>query len=137
MQQFENDDDRSGSLSGRLADARSDFAGELEQRSYLGKLWSEICELPERQRAALLLNLKDSQGGGGILLFQLTGVASIRKIAQALSIAPAELATLWGDLPLDDLTIANRWAGLASRSSTSASPRANDLQKNERLPMSF
>jgi RNA polymerase sigma factor (sigma-70 family) len=106
--QFENDDDPSSALSGRLADSRSDFAGELEQRSYLGKLWSEILELPERQRAALLLNLKDSQGGGGISLFQMTGVASIRRIAQALSLAPEALAALWSQLPLDDLAIAER-----------------------------
>ena len=76
--------------------------------SYLGKLWSEICELPENQRAALLLNLKDSQGGGGVSLFQMTRVAAVPQIAQALCIAPEELAHMWAELPLDDLTIANR-----------------------------
>ena len=106
--QLENHDDPTGGVSGRLADSRSDFAGELEQRSYLGKLWLEILELPERQRAALLLNLKDSQGGGGVSLFQMTGVASIRQIAKALSLAPEALAVLWNELPLDDLTTANR-----------------------------
>ena len=106
--QFESNEDRSISFSERLADPRSDFASELEQRSYLGKLWLEIRELPEKQRAALLLNLKDSQGAGGISLFQMTGIAAIPQIAQALSLAPEELALLWGKLPLDDLTIANR-----------------------------
>ena len=106
--QFESADDRPMSPAGRLADARSDLAGELEQRSYLRKLWSEIRELPEGQRAALLLNLKDSEGGGGISLFQITGIAAIPQIAEALSLAPEELAQLWGELPLDDLTIAKR-----------------------------
>jgi hypothetical protein len=73
----------------------------------LKKLWSEIVELPERQRAALLLNLKDSQGSG-ISLFQMTGVATILQIAEALSTTGEELARLWNELPLDDLAIASR-----------------------------
>lgn len=107
MLALEEDENQSVSLSEQLPDSRADFASELEQRSYLKKLWSEIGELPDRQRAALLLNLKDSQGSG-ISLFQMTGIATIIQIAETLSVSPEELARLWNELPLDDLAIASR-----------------------------
>ena len=83
-------------------------ATTLEQRSYLRRLWEEIRELPARQRAALLLNLRDSGEPDAIALLPFTGVASIRTIAAALALSAEELARLWKDLPLDD----NRIAGL-------------------------
>lgn len=81
---------------------------ETERRLYLRQLWSEICQLPQRQRAALLLNLKDSQGCGGISLFPVTGVASVRQVAEALEMEAEELAAMWNELPLDDVAIAER-----------------------------
>jgi DNA-directed RNA polymerase specialized sigma24 family protein len=93
-------------LSELLPDTRTDIELEFEQRSYLKKLWSQICELPERQRTALLLNLKDVQGGCGIGLFPLTETATFRQLAQALLMSVEELSELWNDLPLDDLRIA-------------------------------
>ena len=71
---------------GELAQRTSatDVAGEYNQRLYLQKLWSEIGALPVRQRRALLLNLKDEQGLGCITLFQLTGVATLRQMADAM-----------------------------------------------------
>jgi DNA-directed RNA polymerase specialized sigma24 family protein len=97
---------RSASLAEILPDSRADIEAEFERRVYLEKLWAEICQLPERQRAALLLNLKDAQGGCGIALFPLTGVANFQQLAEALSLSGEELARIWSDLPMDDLTIA-------------------------------
>lgn len=91
-----------------IVDAGSDIAGELEQRRYVEKLWREICELPLRQRAALLLNLRDDSGGDVIALFPLLGVASLRQIAAVLELPAEDFAALWHDLPLDDVTIAGR-----------------------------
>jgi hypothetical protein len=102
----DTEEESPGTLSELLPDSRADIAQEFERRAYLQKLWSEICELPERQRAALLLNLKDAQGGSGLALFPLTGTASFQQLAQALSRSAEELARLWNDLPLDDLQIA-------------------------------
>jgi hypothetical protein len=93
-----------------LPDARADIEKEFERRVYLQKLWAEICQLPEKQRAALLLNLKDAQGGCGIAFFPLTGIANFRQLAQALALSAEELAEVWHHLPLDDLTIAARLA---------------------------
>jgi RNA polymerase sigma factor (sigma-70 family) len=95
-----------GNLSELLPDTRTDIELEFEQRSYLKKLWSQVCELPEKQRAALLLNLKDAQGGSGLALFPLTGTANFGRLAQALLMSIEELAELWSELPLDDLRIA-------------------------------
>jgi DNA-directed RNA polymerase specialized sigma24 family protein len=97
---------RSASLSEVLPDSRADIEAEFERRVYLEKLWAEICQLPERQRSALLLNLKDAQGGCGMALFPLTGVADFQQLAQALGLSAEELARLWSDLPMEDLTIA-------------------------------
>ncbi|HEX8747173.1 MAG TPA: hypothetical protein VF717_08225 [Pyrinomonadaceae bacterium] len=91
-----------------LVDAGSDIAGELEQRRYVEKLWREICELPLRQRAALLLNLRDDKGGDVIALFPMLGVASLQQIASMLELPAEDFAALWHDLPLDDAAIAER-----------------------------
>jgi RNA polymerase sigma factor (sigma-70 family) len=83
-------------------------AVDVERRLHLERLWSEIQELPVRQRAALLLNLRDSHGGAGLTLFPATGVASLRRIASALEMPVEELSVLWAELPLDDARIAGR-----------------------------
>ena len=78
---------------------------ELESREFLRRLWDEIRQLPLRQRAALLLNLKDGRGGCIGLLPHL-GVASMRQIAEALEMPAERLAEIWKLLPLDDAAIA-------------------------------
>jgi hypothetical protein len=80
----------------------------IDRRRYLETLWPEIRALPARQRAALLLNLRDVGGAGMLWVFPLSGVASMREIAAALEITPEQLAALWKELPLDDATIAGR-----------------------------
>ncbi len=90
----------------RVAERRPDPAAEVDQRLFLRWLWDEVCQLPARQRMALLLNLKDEQGGGVAALLPVTGVASMRQIAAALEMAAEEFASLWPTLPLDDAGIA-------------------------------
>jgi hypothetical protein len=79
---------------------------QLSQRSELEWLWREVLELPERQRAALLLNLRDDGGHGVVELLPVTGVATIRQIAAAVGMAVERFASLWRDLPLEDARIA-------------------------------
>jgi hypothetical protein len=78
-----------------------------EDRIYLRELWQRIQELPRRQRAALLLNLRDAEGHDLIGLLPLTGVASIPQIAATLEMPPEHLAQIWNELPLDDRAIAS------------------------------
>ena len=80
----------------------------LELRAYLRRLWAEICVLPLHHRSALLLNLRDSRGQDIITIFVDTSVATIRQIAEALSMPVTEFVELWNDLPCDDVTIAQR-----------------------------
>lgn len=94
-------------LEESLPDPRVNVVDEFEQRWYLQRLWSEIALLPVTQRQALLLNLKDVHEGV-IALLPLTGAATFREIAKALSISAEDLAQLWNELPLDDATIAAR-----------------------------
>ena len=78
----------------------------LEQRLYLENVWTEVCQLPVLQRAALLLNLRDAQGGSAIFFIPYLGIASQEQIAEILELTQEEFSALWSDLPLDDLRIA-------------------------------
>ena len=90
----------------QLPDPRADIAAELDQRLYLQRLWAEICELPHRQRVALLLNLKDAQGRGMIALFPLTSVATMPQLAATLEMPLEHFAAIWNELPWEDAAIA-------------------------------
>jgi hypothetical protein len=78
----------------------------IERRQSLQLLWREICQLPRRQRVALLLNLRNPHGINVITLLPATGVATFEQIAEALEIPPAEFEQLWAQLPVDDLYLA-------------------------------
>lgn len=84
------------------------IADVLEQRESLEETWREIAELPPRQRAALLLNLRSPDGGAVLQMLPATGVVSAASIAAALEISADDLAELWQRLPLDDLSIARQ-----------------------------
>ena len=81
---------------------RSD--ARLEQRDQLERVWSQIRDLPIRQRHAVLLTLRDD----AIVLFLTTGAASMRDIAASLELPAEEFATLWNELPLPDNAVAAR-----------------------------
>jgi hypothetical protein len=78
----------------------------LLKREHLEQLWAEIQELSEKQRKALLLGLRDDQGGAILQLFPSLGIASARQLAAALSMSEKQFGEMWKDLPLDDLRIA-------------------------------
>jgi len=80
----------------------------LELRVSLQHLWKEIRKLPPRQRAALLLNLRDKQGRDVIALIPDTRTASFQEIAEVLDIPLERFAQLWQKLPLDDAAIAEQ-----------------------------
>lgn len=84
----------------------TNLATVVEQRELLQLLWREICQLPRRQRVALLLHLKSPLGINVITLLPATGVATFEQIAEALEIPKAEFEQLWAGLPLDDLRLA-------------------------------
>lgn len=93
---------------GQVADPAPSISVVLEQRTALQDVWKELVALPPRQRSALLLNLRDPDGGAILQLLPATGVVSMAEIAAALEISERDLARLWTDLPLDDLSIAAR-----------------------------
>jgi hypothetical protein len=90
------------------ADETPDPLASLEQREYLGTLWAEIRELPDNQRTALLLNLRDAGGSNALTLFLLLNIADVADVARMAGMSEDELNALWERLPLDDLTIAGR-----------------------------
>jgi len=78
----------------------------LEQRLFFEQVWREVCQLPVLQRAALLLNLRDSRDGGVISFLPFLGVASKEELARLLEMPPEDFQKLWNELPLDDSRIA-------------------------------
>ncbi|MGE0812656.1 MAG: hypothetical protein AB7O28_08990 [Vicinamibacterales bacterium] len=83
-----------------------DLAAEF--RSTLASVWREVLALPARQRVALLLNLRDEDGGDALALLIHAGTARLEAVAGALDMPVEDLAALLPDLPLDDATIALR-----------------------------
>ena len=79
----------------------------IERRQSLQLLWREICQLPRRQRVALLLNLRNPNGINVITLLPATGIATFEQIAQTLEIPAHEFEQFWTRLPLDDLSLAD------------------------------
>jgi RNA polymerase sigma factor (sigma-70 family) len=107
---FLNVQDRSVQYDPKLLeqfpDTPSQEESPVDQIAYLTRLWSEIQQLPLRQRKALILNLRDNANSNVILLFPHTGVASIREIASALEIPAHIFAPMWSELPMEDAKIA-------------------------------
>ena len=89
-----------------LAASALDLDTILEQQHTLALLWQEVCQLPRRQRLALLLNFRDARGQDLISLLPYTRTATIEQIAEALDFPLVDFLELWNKLPLDDLTIA-------------------------------
>jgi hypothetical protein len=96
------------SVAKRLVSPAVSAETRAVQRDSLARLWAEICELPIKQRSALLLNLKDASGNGLLKLLPQTGAATLAQIARALEMSEIELAQLWEELPLEDNIIAAR-----------------------------
>lgn len=79
---------------------------ELELRTSLRQLWAYVRKLVPKQRAALLLNLRDVRGRECLSLLPLTRTATISEIAEVVGIPPERFAALWNELPLSDAVIA-------------------------------
>ena len=92
----------------RLPDPAPDAARELTNREALESLWREITELPINQRIALLLNLRDPDGGSAVHALPATGLVTMAGIAAVLELEPSTLDELWDQLPLADHAIAAR-----------------------------
>ncbi len=78
----------------------------LETRISLQQLWDDVCKLAWKQRIALLLNLRDVQGRECLTLLPLTRIATIPEIASVLGMPVKKFASLWNELPLNDVAIA-------------------------------
>lgn len=78
----------------------------FEARQYLQILWREIRDLPPKQRAALLLNLREPGSGNAVTLFVAVGIATLEEIAEAVELSEEALSAIWDELPFDDLRIA-------------------------------
>lgn len=90
----------------QVAASQPAAAAEVESRMHLKRLWDEIVELPPRQRAALLLNLRDEGGRGIVDLWIIVGIVTPEALAEALNLEARAFAELWKELPLDDNRIA-------------------------------
>ena len=86
--------------------AEPDPAWKIEKKMFLRRLWEQLEQLPRNQRAALLLNLRESSGFGCITLFPGMGIANLRQLAAALEMSAEAFAEVWNELPMEDARIA-------------------------------
>lgn len=96
------------------ADSRRSSHEILEARQTFSRVWAEIVALPNSQRAALLLNLRELGGGDLLGTLLLAEVTTAREVAAALEMPLDSLESLLAELPLEDAAIANR-LGVTSR----------------------
>lgn len=78
----------------------------LDEKRRFGELWKEVRALPLGQRRALLLNLRDPEGGSALEWLPVTGITTIGEIGELLEFGREELGEMWGRLPLEDAEIA-------------------------------
>jgi hypothetical protein len=102
------DESDSAPAAPEISDAAPGADQSLAARQALALLWSEIARLPARQRAALLLNLRDDGGGEMTGALLATGVVDLPALAAALELGTDEVGALLPNLPLEDLRIAER-----------------------------
>jgi hypothetical protein len=69
-------------------------------------LWTEILDLPPRQRLALLLNARDAAGDSVLRLLIEARIVTPRELAPAIDVRESDLDPLLGRLPLPDVDIA-------------------------------
>jgi hypothetical protein len=81
---------------------------QVEQRSFLARVWVEVKALPNRQRVALLLNLRDEGQQDALALLTAAGVATHDELSACIGLSPVELTALLLELPQDDTAIAGR-----------------------------
>jgi hypothetical protein len=105
-QPVESFDDPEGESRREPVDTSPQVDVLFEHRLYLSRLWKEVGQLPRLQRAALLLNLRDGQGGGVIAFIPHLGLASVAEMALMLGMTVEQLSALWNELPMDDARIA-------------------------------
>jgi hypothetical protein len=89
-----------------LADASTPVDVTLGRKEWLAGLWEQIGKLNRNQRTALLLNLRTPDGSCAASLLVMTGVVSVRKIAQAVEMPAEEFVEIWKRMPLSDIEIA-------------------------------
>jgi hypothetical protein len=80
-------------------------SGDADAAGIARRFWREIEALPERQRTALLLHMRDERGDTGLLQFLASGIGA-DALAHAIGWTRAALQLHWPELPFDDNTIA-------------------------------
>lgn len=96
-----NPDTRSGALVTSDADPLS----AIDDREFVERVWRAIRARPPRQRAALLLHMREADGRSALPLLTATGVATALDIAASVDIPHDALLRMWSTLPLDELQI--------------------------------
>lgn len=85
----------------------ADPSSLYDRREELQIVWREILRLPQQQRTALLLNLRDAFGLNAVELFPLTRAATLDDVAAAAGVSAAKLTQMWSRMPLRDQEIAD------------------------------
>jgi hypothetical protein len=99
-------DTLSRDIAGGEQSVEPDQLQRLESRCFLETLWREVKALERQHRVAVILNLREREGGNAAALFVLLGIATFEQVACALEMSVGDLDKIWNALPLDDRSIA-------------------------------
>ena len=98
-------DTESDELESIADSSRPSAEKKLEQHEFLKNLWLEIQKLSDKQRTALLLSMRDEDGGSILPLFFSLQITTAKELASKLSMTAEQFGKFWSELPLDDLRI--------------------------------
>jgi predicted DNA-binding protein (UPF0251 family) len=91
-----------------VIDQQFSISTKYEHNQLLRLIWDAICTLSKPQQKAMLFGMRVVQGRSALVLFQLTGRASLPQLAVALELSVEELEAMSEQLPLKDVEIAAR-----------------------------
>ena len=87
-----------------VPDPRAGIDVALDHRRAAEQLWAHVQALPDRQRLAVLFNLRHDM----MRMLVVTGLTSFSALAAMVGLSADSFAALWNDLPLSDNQIADR-----------------------------
>ena len=98
---------------------------DIFSRFTLQETWAEIKQLLPRQRAALLLNLRDESGRDALVLFLAAQVVTLPELVKVSGLTEQQCAEVWHRLPLSDREI-GRILGLTEKQVSNLRKAARD-----------
>lgn len=105
-QQFRSLDDETGLLSQVAIEDGPRYDEVLEEKAALQKLWTEVCQLPAKQRETFIFSFANSKGEDLLSLLFEASVTTPSQMAAKLGLSLDRLMVIWKEMPMRNVDIA-------------------------------